>query len=64
MASPLNWFRRNAIWIMVPVGIFCMAFFGLGAVFDSLTSTARMGTRENPTIASFDGGDFTRETAR
>ncbi len=61
MASPLNWFRRNAIWIMVPVGIFCMAFFGLGAVFDTLTSTARTGTRENPTIATYNGGQYTRD---
>ncbi len=61
MASPLNWFRRNAIWIMVPVGIFCMAFFGLGAVFDTLTSTARSGTRENPTVATYNGGEFTRD---
>ena len=38
-----------------------MAFFGLGAVFDTLTSTARTGTRENPTLASFNGGDFTRD---
>jgi hypothetical protein len=38
-----------------------MAFFGLGAVFDTLTSTARTGTRENPTVASYNGGDFTRD---
>lgn len=38
-----------------------MAFFGLGAVFDTLTSTARTGTRENPTIASYKGGEFTRD---
>ena len=64
MASPLNWFRKNAIWIMVPVGIFCMAFFGLGAVFDTLTSTARTGTRDNPTIATYNGGEFTRDHIR
>jgi len=46
---------------MVPVGIFCMAFFGLGAVFDTLTSTARTGSRENPTVASYNGGEFTRD---
>lgn len=38
-----------------------MAFFGLGAVFETLTSTARTGTRENPTIASYKGGEFTRD---
>ena len=46
---------------MVPVGIFCMAFFGLGAVFDTLTSTARTGTRDNPTVATYNGGEFTRD---
>jgi len=38
-----------------------MAFFGLGAVFDTLTSTARTGTRDNPIVASYDGGDLTRD---
>lgn len=62
MASPLNWFRRNAIFIMVPVGIFCMAFFGLGAVFEQFTSNIRnAGTRENPIIATWKGGQFTRD---
>lgn len=62
MASPLNWFRRNAIWIMVPVGIFCMAFFGLGAVFEQFTSDIRQGgTRENPVLASWKNGEFTRD---
>ncbi len=38
-----------------------MAFFGLGAVFDTLTSTARTGTRDNPTVATYNGGEFTRD---
>ena len=38
-----------------------MAFFGLGTVFDSLTSSARTGTRENPVVAIYDGGKFTRD---
>ncbi len=62
MASPLNWFRRNAIWIMVPVGIFCMAFFGLGAVFEQFATDIRTGgTRENPTLATWKNGSFTRD---
>ena len=62
MASPLNWFRRNAIWIMVPVGIFCMAFFGLGAVFEQFTTDIRQGgTRENPVLASWKNGTFSRD---
>ena len=60
MASPLNWFRRNAIWIMVPVGIFCMAFFGLGAVFEQFTTNIRSGSRANPVLAKWKGGEFTR----
>ncbi len=61
MASPLNWFRRNAIWIMVPVGIFCMAFFGLGAVFEQFTTDIRQGgARANPVLASWKNGNFTR----
>ena len=60
MASPLNWFRRNAIWIMVPVGIFCMAFFGLGAVFEQFTTNIRGGSRANPVLAKWKGGEFTR----
>ena len=62
MASPLNWFRRNAIWIMVPVGIFCMAFFGLGAVFEQFATDIRTGgTRENPVLASWKNGSYTRD---
>ena len=62
MASPLNWFRRNAIWIMVPVGIFCMAFFGLGAVFEQFTSDIRTGgTRENPVLATWKNGTYSRD---
>ena len=61
MASPLNWFRKNAIYIMVPVGIFCMAFFGLGAVFEQWTSNVRSGSRENPVIATWKKGEFTRD---
>ena len=61
MASPLNWFRKNAIYIMVPVGIFCMAFFGLGAVFEQWTSNVRSGSRENPVIATWKHGEFTRD---
>ena len=38
-----------------------MAFFGLGTVFDSLTSSARTGTRDNPVVAIYDGGEFTRD---
>ena len=38
-----------------------MAFFGLGTVFDSLTSSARVGTRDNPVVAIYDGGEFTRD---
>ncbi len=61
MASPLNWFRRNAIWIMVPVGIFCMAFFGLGAVFEQFATDIRTGgTRENPVLATWKNGTYTR----
>ncbi len=62
MASPLNWFRRNAIWIMVPVGIFCMAFFGLGAVFEQFATDIRTGgTRENPVLATWKNGSFSRD---
>ena len=62
MASPLNWFRRNAIWIMVPVGIFCMAFFGLGAVFEQFTTDIRTGgARENPVLATWKNGTYSRD---
>jgi hypothetical protein len=57
----LGWFRRHAKILMVVLGSSAMAIFGLGPVFDTLSSGG--GGDSGPAkevIASWDGGDITR----
>ena len=61
MASPLRWFRRHATLFMVTFGVAAMAIFGLGPVFDTLTTSMQSsGDVENPTVAKWTDGDITR----
>ncbi len=59
----LAWFRRHAKVLMVVLGSSAMAIFGLGPVFDTLSS-GRMSENQNPdeykVIATWKGGELDR----
>lgn len=62
MDSPLRWFRRHAKILMVVLGSFAMAIFGLGNVFNQLADPG-VGPNESAkqTLASWNGGDISRQ---
>ena len=56
----LGWFRRHATILMVFLGSAAMVIFGLGQVFDSFARSASEKVYENPTVATWEGGELTR----
>ncbi len=64
MDSPLRWFRRHSKIMMVVIGTFAMAIFGLGNVLDSFMRPGARIQRNDSlkvTLASWNGGKITRE---
>ena len=57
----LGWFRRHATILMVVLGSTAMVIFGLGSVFDSFARSASEKVRENPAVATWAGGELTRD---
>ena len=57
----LGWFRRHATILMVVLGSAAMVIFGLGSVFDSFARSASEKVRENPAVATWAGGELTRD---
>ena len=63
MSNPLRWFRQNSKILVVFLGIGAMAIFGLGPAFDVLSrSSTYAEAGENPTVATWSGGEITRQT--
>ena len=58
----LGWFRRHATILMVVLGSAAMVIFGLGSVFDSFARSASEKVRENPAVATWAGGELTRDS--
>ncbi|MEM7456614.1 MAG: hypothetical protein AAF456_19875, partial [Planctomycetota bacterium] len=61
MSSPLRWFRRHQKGMLIFFGVGLMAVFGLGTVFTSLGSNLAQGGRDNPVVATWKGGEFTKQ---
>ena len=64
MDSPLRWFRRHSKIMMVVIGTFAMAIFGLGNVLDSFMRPGARTQRNDSlkvALASWNGGEITRD---
>ncbi len=66
MASPLRWFRKYSMYIMVVFGIAAMVIFGFGSVIDSMISRSgsQRSNENDVVVATWKGGDIRRGQLR